>query len=166
MMKRRLDILAALAVLWALLWFSVPSSLFIQPVALGYTPETRTFTFTREIGTWFRTKREAPEGTPSSDGYPARWWSEIVVVGLGDSALECSSGAARSSFYQETPGNTVQFTLSTWADPCLSAGPPFYVVTYRQVMLFGWLPLRPSDSRSDIQGVRPEEVQLSGVDEG
>ena len=129
------------------LWLSFPSSYFVRSVSLVYSEETRIWHFTREI-------RSTPFMTETTDqtGYSGRWWSEIVLI--DGEEKECHSGAKRNAFYQQKPGNTVTYRLDDWALECLDAGPPFYIVTYRQVMLGGWLPLRPSRSYSEIEGVR------------
>lgn len=142
-----LDKLAAagsiLAAVMAVLWIAFPSAFFVRSIELTYNPETRVFTFVREIRpTWFL--------MPGADGagYDARWWSEVVVI--APEPFECHSGAWRNAFYQETTGNAVSYRNGAWIEDCLNAGWPFYIEARRQVMLFGVIPLRPDRWVSDV----------------
>lgn len=130
-----------------LLYLSVPSSLFVKPIELHFDEGTQKFRFTREVTPWIMVDRGE-----QGKGHVGRWWSEIVLIDARD--FECQSGVARNAFYQQKPGNTVEYRLGAWAQECIDAGPPFYITTSRQIMLWGWLPLRPSTNASGIQGER------------
>jgi len=119
------------AIFSMLLWIATPSSLFIQPIS------------TKVEGTKVTFVRQLPYGAIS-----ARWWSDITLV--GDAGLECTSGAPRRAYYQETNGNTVTFHLGAWASDCVDAAAPYYLTTWRQVMVFGLIPLRASRDSTEI----------------
>ena len=135
-----LDKLALLAVIAGMiltvLWLAFPTSLFIKQVSLSV--ENRTVRFVREL----------PYGHIS-----ARWRSEITLID-GD-GYECNSGAWRVAEYQPILGNTVTYDLGEWADRCIVAGPPFYLTTVRQALIFGVIPLRPDRQTTEVQGERP-----------
>lgn len=135
-----LDKLALLAVIFGMistvLWISFPTSIFIKQVSL--TVENRTVRFVREL----------PFGIVS-----AQWRSEITLID-GD-GYECNSGSWRVAEYQPIPGNTVTYDLGAWADRCIVAGPPFYLTTVRQALIFGVIPLRPDRQTTEVHGERP-----------
>lgn len=134
-MKRALDVLSVLLVIGMAFWWAIPSSLFIRTVSLTVDGDVARFT------------RELPRGEVR-----ARWHSEITLI--DGEEFECNSGGWRIAHYQQVPGNTVRYALGNWADDCIAAGPPFYITTTRQVLLWGFLPLRPSTNRTEIQGTR------------
>lgn len=134
-MKRAVDFASIALVVLALIWVSIPSSAFIRQVSLSVTNGTVQFV------------RELPLGEVS-----ARWWSEITLI--DGEEFECNSGLPQMAFYQHVAGNTVRYGLGEWAQPCLESGPPFYLTTHRQVMLFGIIPLRPSRAITKIEGER------------
>lgn len=113
-------------------WLAVPSSLFIREVSITVDGDRVTFT------------RELPWGE-----VPGVWASEIT---LADGAT-CSSGGWQPALYQQQEGNTVTYPLGGWARECVEAGPPFYLRTVRWVMLWGWLPLRPMVSITNVTGM-------------
>lgn len=125
----------------AVVWFVLPSSLFIRDISL--TVE----------GSRVQYVRETPFGTVD-----ARWRSEITLI--GDDAFECSSGDWEQATYQQQPGNTVTYNLGDWADDCIAAGPPFYLTTTRQVLAYGILPLRQTRQVTEIQGEREAPLIL------
>lgn len=149
-MKLFADFASAGALALGLVWASVPSSLFVKPIELHFDIEAQKFRFTREVSSWLMIDR----GDSRGKGHVGRWWSEIVLIDARD--FECQSGSPQSAFYQQKPGNTVEYRLGDWAQECIDAGPPFYVTTSRQILLFGWLPMRPSTSTSTIQGERSD----------
>lgn len=138
-MKRFFDALSLILLAGAVAWWLTPSDLFIRSVSL--TVEGDVVRFTREL----------PRG-----GVRARWHSEITLI--DGEEYECNSGGWAIAHYQEVPGNTVRYTIGSWADRCIEAGPPFYITTTRQVLLFGFLPLRPSTERTEIQGTRETDA--------
>lgn len=139
---RLLDWLSGIAVVLAVLWTMVPTNLFIREVAFDI--DGRTVAFVREV----------PYGPVRG-----RWHSEITLINGG--GVECNSGAWAFANYQIVPGNTVVYQIGDWATRCIQAGPPFYITTTRQVMLFDLIPLRPSTYISRIEGVRPDSLDLS-----
>lgn len=146
MIVRILDVLGVLAIVSALCWLAIPSDYFVKPVSLQYDSETRQFVFFREVSPRLSVTEETANGPVS--GHWGEWWSEVSLVGKG--AKECPSGPGVKSFYQIR--DSVSYELGDWATPCLDAGPPFFVTTRRQVLLFGWLPLRPSTNIDIIKG--------------
>jgi hypothetical protein len=118
------------------LWFAFPTSFFIKPVSL--TIEGREGRFVRET----------PYGLVAG-----RWRSEITLID-GD-GFECSTKEWKLEDYQPIKGNAVTFNLGPWADDCIEAGPPFYLTTTRQVLLFGFIPLREDRQRTEILGETP-----------
>ena len=142
-MKRLVDWSAITLLILGLLWAWVPSSFFVKTIALSYDVERQTFTLTREVNPFLQIKND------DVNGHVGRWWSEIILI--DGEAFECQSENVRNAFYQQVSGNTVRYKLDIWAAECLDSGPPFYVIQHRQVMLFGWLPLRPDVSYSEIQ---------------
>lgn len=135
-MKRTLDVLASVLIVLTIAWALVPSSVFIRVISMDITEEGVV-----------RFVRETPMGAVQ-----ARWHSEIYLVDAD--GRECNSGDWHWANYQPVPGNVVSYEIGEWADRCLEAGPPFYIVTTRQVMLFGIIPLRPDVHRTDVQGTR------------
>lgn len=139
------DRLAAVLVVIGLLvsatWFLFPTRHLIREVALNVSGETVRFI------------RELPYGHVT-----ARWRSEITLID-GD-GFECNSGAWAEAEYQPIPGNTVTYRLGHWADACLDAGPPFYLTTTRQALLWGVIPLRPSRATTEVQGERDPAFQV------
>ena len=133
-MRWFLDRLALAMVAGAALWVVVPSSLFIHPISLTIDAEGIS-RFTREL----------PLGEVR-----ARWHSEITLI--DGEEFECNSGDWQFANYQQVPGNTVTYGSGDWADACFAAGPPFYITTTRQVLLFNVIPLRPMVTRTDILG--------------
>lgn len=136
-MKRFLDWLGVVGVLVALTWVAVPSSLFIVQISLTVKDG--------EV----RLVRETPFGPVR-----ARWWSEITLI--DSDGFECNSGTKREAYYQEVPGNTVTYRLEGWANDCIDAGPPFYMTIHRQVMLLGFIPLRPVRTVTEILDSRKQ----------
>jgi hypothetical protein len=118
--------------LLAVLWLCIPSSLFIRHIDTRVDGNTVIFV------------RDLPFGT-----VPARWRSEITML----DGRECSSGAWRTSTYQEQANGIVSYELDEWAASCVSEGPPFVLRTHRQVLLFGLIPLRPSNTVTQVQGL-------------
>lgn len=112
-------------------WLSLPSSLFIREIST--TVEGNEVTFVREL----------PLGAVT-----AEWQTEITLI--NGSGFECNSGAWRAAYYQELLGNTVRYELQSWADPCVEAGPPFYITNTRRVLLFGVIPLRKLVTITDV----------------
>ena len=129
-------VLVLLGMLATLAWFLLPSTLFIRTVAMDVKGATVRFV------------RELPFGTVD-----ARWRAEITLIDGG--GFECNSGAWVTATYQPVQGNTVTYQLGDWADDCVDAGPPFYLTTTRQVMLFGVIPLRQDTDVTEIEGTRP-----------
>lgn len=115
--------LTILAIFLSIIWFLLPSSLFIKPVSLKISGDDVVFV------------REVPLGEVS-----AAWRSEIVVLDHDD--LECDSNFWSISFYQHAPANRVRYKIGDWAKPCIAAGKPYYITTFRHVLLFGVIPLR------------------------
>ncbi|SLN74723.1 hypothetical protein ROJ8625_04087 [Roseivivax jejudonensis] len=129
-------VLVILGIIGTALWLCLPSSLFIRPVSLQVAGDNVRFV------------RELPFGTVD-----AVWRSEITLID-GD-GYECNSGDWQEATYQEIAGNTVTYRLGDWAERCLDAGPPFYLMTKRRVMLFGVIPLRASVDLTEVEGERP-----------
>lgn len=119
------------------LWFFFPTGHFIRHISLAVDHNSVRFV------------RETPYGPVS-----ARWHSEITLI--DNNGYTCSSGGWRYNEYEPIPGNTVSFDFEDWAKRCISAGPPYYLTTVRQVMLFGIFPLRPDRQVTEIQGERPD----------
>ena len=149
---------AVLAVIFGIVWLVVPSDIFVRPISLTYVEETREWKFIREVNPLFTVVQRNPDGTPKlrgdgtpSVGHPATFWAEIVLV-TDEDGTECSSGPPTPAFYQIKPGGLATYREGAWAEPCLDAGPPFYVVVHRRVYLWGWLPLRASRFDSEILG--------------
>jgi hypothetical protein len=71
-----------------------------------------------------------------------------------EGSYECSSGPWRTSVYQENRKNVVSYRLGAWAKPCLDQDVDYTLITTRQVMLMGIIPLRPSTS-FDVVYVSP-----------
>lgn len=117
------------------IWFAVPSSVFIRNISISV--EGRTIRYVRE--------------TPFGD-VTAEWQAEITLIDAD--GFECNSGGWNVATYQVAPGNTVTYDLTDWADPCLEAGPPFYLTTTRRVLLFGVIPLRQVVQRTEVEGER------------
>ena len=120
-------------------WLAFPTGFFIQPISISYSAATDNFMFTRIV-------RDGPlvsvrEAT-GERGYRVRWMSEINFTQT-DRQLECSSGPARVAFFQIGASDTVEYPALEWAQRCLGAGPPLLIVNTRQIMLWGWLPLKP-----------------------
>lgn len=127
--------IAGLFVAAALLWLCLPSSLFIKVIST--TVKGGHVTFVREL----------PFGPVHG-----RWHSEIVM--LDGSDLECPSSAGgnpwRRAYYQKKKSNTVVYRLGSWANDCLRAGAPYYLRDVRQVLLFNLIPLRPSETYTEV----------------
>ena len=123
------------------LWFTFPTSAFIRPISLSIQQDQVRFV------------RETPFGSVQ-----ARWVSEITLID-GD-GFECNSGHWRNAEYQPIDGNTVVYQIGAWADRCIEAGPPFYLTTTRQVLLWGVIPLKPMRSTTEIQGERDPGVVI------
>lgn len=134
MFRVLMDVVSGTFVAGAVAWLFVPSTVFVKEVS------------TRVEGDQVRFIRETPYGTVQ-----ARWRTEITLI-EGKEGFECSSGDWQEATYQQIPGNTVSYRIGEWADECLEAGPPFYLRTTRQVILFGWLPLRPDVNTTEVTG--------------
>lgn len=132
---RFLDWISLVAVLLAVGWIAVPSSVFLRPVAFDVQADMVRFV------------RETPFGTVQGE-----WFSEITLI--DGNGLECNSGEYRAATYQAIEGDAVSYRLQDWARPCLDAGPPYFVSNSRRIILFGFLPLRPVRTVSEIQGER------------
>ena len=142
-------VLLFVALIFGGIYVSVPSSLFVRTISLSYDEQSQHFTFVRHVSPLLSLKITAYDESVRR-GHAGRWWATITLID-GDE-FECSSGAPRSAFYQYTPGNAVTYTVDDWAQPCLDAGPPFYITIHRRVLLFGVIPLYPSLSESGIGG--------------
>ena len=118
-------------ILLAVLWYSVPSAVFIREISTTVTDGRVRFV------------RETPWG-----GVTAHWQSEITLA----DGMECNSGEWGVANYQEIPGNTVEYGLGEWALPCLETGEPFYLRNVRRVLLFGVIPLRATVSVTEADG--------------
>ena len=118
-------------ILLAVLWYSVPTSVFIREISTTVTDGRVRFV------------RETPWG-----GVTAQWQSEITLF----DGSECNSGDWGVTSYQAIPGNTVEYALGDWARPCLEAGEPFYLRNVRRVLLFGVIPLRSTVSVTEADG--------------
>ncbi|NOD65749.1 hypothetical protein [Ruegeria sp. HKCCD6109] len=130
MFRLLMDVVSGIFVAGAIAWLFVPSTLFVNPISMTLK------------GDQVRFVRETPYGTVQ-----ARWRSEITLIGDG---FECNSGRWQEATYQEIKGNTVTYRIGDWANDCLEAGPPFFLRTTRKVILFGWLPLRPDVSTTEV----------------
>ena len=118
-------------ILLAVLWYSVPTSVFIREIST--TVDDGRVRFVRE--------------TPWGD-VTAQWQSEITL----EDGTECNSGEWGIANYQVIPGNTVEYALGDWAAPCLEAGQSFYLRNVRRVLLFGVIPLRADVSVTETDG--------------
>lgn len=117
--------------LLAVLWILTPSSLFVRHVSTQIDGNTVTFT------------RETPFGTVRG-----RWISTISLL----DGRECNSDFWAIAEYQEIPSNIVVYELGDWAADCIDIGPPYTITTYRSVMLFGFIPLRPDRTVTQVAG--------------
>lgn len=127
-----LDRLAIIMVVPAILYIALPSSVFLEPQKTEVVGEQVIFT----------------RFTPLGDVI-ARWQSEIVM--LDGSDKECSSGNWAISVYQQRKSNAVTYRIGEWADECVTQNEKYALSTTRQVLLFGWLPLRPIHSIDTIE---------------
>lgn len=127
-----IDHLSLLLVIPALFYLLVPSSVFLD--ARRTVVEGRDVIFTRF--------------TPYGEVL-ARWHSEITVLDGTD--RECSSGEWSVATYQDRKSNAVTYELGDWALPCLEMGERYTLSTTRQVLLWGWLPLRPISTIDTIE---------------
>jgi hypothetical protein len=123
---RAYDLAAVAAIVCALLWVAIPSGRFVSVNGLYFDAAAQEFSMLRDV-------RWPPQ--------PVRWWSEVEHL---DRGLECHGNGFAS--YQETEGAAVRFAAPAWAVPCLIGSGVVRVVTWRQVRLAGWLPLRPARS--------------------
>ena len=121
------------------LWLAFPTSRFIQPISLTLTDRRVVFV------------RELPLGTVH-----ARWRTEITMP----DGFECNSGDWKFARYQVIRANRVSYDLQPWADACLKIGPPFYMSTTRQVLVFGLLPLPSATHVVEIPGLVDPEIIL------
>ena len=133
-----------LGVSLTILWWAMPSSLFIRTISI--TVQDNQVRFVREL----------PFGEVHG-----RWRAEITLIDGG--GYECSSGGWREAFYQMEDGNTVVFDLGEWAADCIEAGPPFYLRRTQSVLLFGVIPLRPETITTEVQGERRDPARLPGL---
>lgn len=114
-----LSIILALGV-----YLAVPSSMFFRPIALTIDGDDLRFV------------RETPFGAVD-----VSWSAEMVL--LATEGYECVGSGVRE--IQPAPGNVVRGKIGPWAEFCIDLGPPFVLRYHYQVLLFGWLPLRPTE---------------------
>lgn len=120
--------LAGLVVVMSLAWAAVPSSLFMRPINMAVIKD--------DEGRWIMvSERETPFGSVS-----VTTLAEIQVLGRED-GLTCA--ATLSSLVVPKPNNISRYDITSWAEPCMQAGPPIGVTFERTVHLGGVLPLRP-----------------------
>ncbi len=121
----RLIAVGMMTVIMALgVYLAVPSSSLVHPIALTLDGDQLTFV------------RETPYGAVD-----VMWSSEIVM--LENEGFECGGSGVRN--IQPSPRNLVRAKIGRWADYCISLGPPFVLRYQYRAMLFGWLPLRPTE---------------------
>jgi len=115
-------------VLFVMLWFAVPSSVFFKPINMA--------AMKTEDGRWvIVSERILPFGAVS--GHTQAF---IQVLGRED-GQECQWDTA--SLYIPRDKNVTRYDVTDWAGHCLDAGPPISVRFTRTVYLFGVIPLRP-----------------------
>lgn len=139
--SRRLDVVSWTILILAALWLAIPSSVFIWPKAMIYDGRIATL------------QRETPFGPVYTE-----WNREMYVSGTH---MECHA-PARIERHQKVPGdlgddgnpvgeNTVTWIEGDWAIPCLRAEPPIIVTNTWRVLLFGIVPLRPTQLVTTIE---------------
>lgn len=106
-----------------ILWFALPSSLFIYPVSMAV-----------EDDGMVTSVRRTPFGAVEAD------WTARIVVSHNNGYICAATGTA---YYTQVPGDLVRYRIGAWALPCIEAGPPLVITYTRQVKLFGLIPLRP-----------------------
>lgn len=113
------DYVAAVLSMLIVLWLSVGSWVFLQPVA--YTVDGYMVTFVRRT----------PFGAVTAD-----YAAEIRIPG-GQSCAESGRG-----LYEDAPADTVQYELAQRLRPCVHRGVPASVHLSWRVELWGLIPLR------------------------
>lgn len=126
-MTKMLGISALLLVLW---WL-VPSDVFFRQISMAVVKDEVT-------GDWFVVSvRDLPFGATTG-----RTSAVMQVLGRPD-ALECQLSPTEA-LYIPQPNNTTRYSIDEWAKDCLDIGPPISVQYKRQVLLGGFIPLRPA----------------------
>lgn len=124
------EVLAAAAALVATLYLAVPSSVFIRPSAVIYDQGYATI------------KRDLPFGAVT-----ARWSRQMHVSRIG---MECHT-PDRIEVMRPTPDGTVTYAVGDDVIPCLMQDPPIIATHRWQVLLFGFIPLRPVSFTTTIE---------------
>lgn len=130
---RFMDWIMALVVLAGILWAAVPSSVFLDPIAVYYDGRTVTLV------------RRTPYGPVQAD-----WSRELHVVGT---ELECHAPSILVRIRpvdgdigedgKRAGENTIIYDAGDWALPCLRSEPPIIATHTWQVKVLGLIPLRP-----------------------
>lgn len=116
------------AILLTLSWFSVPSSAFFKPLNMAVLKTSN--------GHWIVvSERLLPFGAVSG-----RTHAIAQVLGRAD-GQECQW--TTDGLYVPRENNITRYDVTSWAGPCLDAGPPISIRFSRTVYLGGFIPLRP-----------------------
>lgn len=120
----------ALSAVLTVLWWMVPSDTFFRQVNMTVVKDATT-------DHWFLVSvRELPFGAVTG-----RTSAIVQVLGRPD-ATECQMPPTES-LYVPQPQNTTRYSIDDWAKDCLDLGPPISIQYRRQVLLGGFIPLRP-----------------------
>lgn len=120
--------LALVAIVLAVLWYAVPSSVFIRPTNMAVVKNPD--------GHWIMlSERATPLGAVT-----ARTQAIIQVLGRED-GQDCQW--QNDGLFIPKDKNLSRYDITSWAAPCLDAGPPISIRFSRTVKLFNVIPLRP-----------------------
>jgi hypothetical protein len=134
---RVLDAVASLFLALGLVVVVTPPTWFLRPISMAV--EGGRLVFVREV----------PWGPVSGE-------TRLEVLRLD--GMQCTSGGWAETHWQEVEGNAVSYPVPAWMQPCIEAGPPYYITALRRVRLFGLIPLRTLRTTTDIHD--PKEAGL------
>ena len=126
---RVLDAIASVFLLLGIIVLATPPTWFLRPVS--YSIADGRVMFVREI----------PLG-------PVSGQTRVEVLRLD--GTQCTSGGWAETHWQHAEGNAVSYPVPAWMQPCIDAGPPYYITVLRRVWLWGLIPLRTIRTTTDV----------------